>query len=159
MGHTSLGEERRKSAGKKSNSRDRFFPEHENLTVVSKIPLPGFAKSGDFFEEPRGKCLDEIIESRYNTSMHFPENQVVGLLESLVYSLAYLCRKGIGHHDYYPTNIYYMGGVFKLLNPALVACSGYSITQQSKKIVNLGQRFSFLSPELINEILEDRKEG
>ena len=63
--------------------------------------------------------------------MHFPETQMIGLLEALVYSLAYLSKKNIPHHDFYPTNIFYKDGKFKLLNPLTLACSGYSITQQS----------------------------
>ena len=83
-------------------------------------------------EEDIGLCLDEIIESRYNTTMHFPEPQMMALLESLVYGLAYLHNKDIRHHDFYPTNIFYKDSRFKLLNPVATPCSGYSITQQSK---------------------------
>ena len=63
--------------------------------------------------------------------MHFPEPQMVSLLESLVYGLAYLSKKNIPHHDFYPTNIFYKDGKFKLLNPAVLSYSSYSITQQS----------------------------
>lgn len=71
--------------------------------------------------------------------MHFPEYQIISLLESLVYSLAYMTKKGISHHDYYPTNIFYSNGVFKLLNSLMLKYSAYEMTQ--KRI-----RFSFLSP-------------
>jgi serine/threonine protein kinase len=64
--------------------------------------------------------------------MHFPEHQIRGLLESLIYGLAYMAKKDINHHDFYPTNIYYNNGCFKILNPLMVKYSGYSITQQRK---------------------------
>ncbi len=50
-----------------------------------------------------------------------------------------MTKKGINHHDYYPTNIFYSNGVFKLLNPLMLEHSAYAMTQ--KRI-----RFSFLSP-------------
>jgi hypothetical protein len=66
------------------------------------------ATDSDFFQEGEvGRCLDEIIETRFGTTMHFPEPQLVSLLEGLVYSLAYLSKKSIPHHDFYPTNIFY----------------------------------------------------
>jgi hypothetical protein len=63
--------------------------------------------------------------------MHFPEYQIHGLLESMVYSLAYMVKKDVNHHDFYPTNIFYNNGAFKVINPALLKSSGYSLTQQS----------------------------
>jgi hypothetical protein len=100
---------------------------------VSRTPKPGYSKlaGSEYFEEERGKCLDEIIESRFNSTMHFPEYQIRGLLESMVYGLAYMTRKDLNHHDFYPTNVFYKNGTFKLLNPLALNCSGYSITQQS----------------------------
>jgi len=56
-------------------------------------------------------------------------------LESLVYSLAYLTKKDINYHDFYPTNIFYNNGVFKILNPLVVKFSGYALTQQSKILI------------------------
>lgn len=66
--------------------------------------------------------------------MHFPQAQVVGLVESLVYSLRYLQKFEYKHHDYYPTNIQYCAGVFKITNPLLTNASAYVLTQQSKGI-------------------------
>lgn len=63
--------------------------------------------------------------------MHFPEYQVISLLESLVYSLAYLVKKEINYHDFYPTNVFYNNGIFKIANPLAVKLSGYSLTHQS----------------------------
>lgn len=62
--------------------------------------------------------------------MHFPEYQIISLLECLVYSLAYMSKKNINYHDFYPTNIFYSNGNFKMLNPLLAKMSGYSMTQQ-----------------------------
>lgn len=58
------------------------LPDHENLTKASKTPKDGYIKmvGSDFYEEMKGQCLDEIIEGRYNTTMHFPEYQIKGLL-------------------------------------------------------------------------------
>ena len=64
--------------------------------------------------------------------MHFPEPQMIALLESLVYGLAYLSYKDITHHDFYPTNIFYKDSRFRIVNPMITPCSGYSITHQSK---------------------------
>lgn len=49
----------------------------------------------------------------------------------MVYSLAYMTKKDINHHDYYPTNIFYTNGIFKILNPLILKNSAYSLTQQS----------------------------
>ena len=62
--------------------------------------------------------------------MHFPENQMISLLEALVYSLSYMTKKGYYHHDYYPTNIFYDNGSFLITNPKTLQCSSYGITQQ-----------------------------
>ena len=48
--------------------------------------------------------------------MHFPEYQILSLLECLVYSLAYMSKKSINYHNFYPTNIFYNNGSFKILN-------------------------------------------
>lgn len=61
--------------------------------------------------------------------MHFPQSQVVALIESLVYALAYLEKNSIRHHDFYPTNVYYHSGIFKLTNPVSHETSAYTITQ------------------------------
>lgn len=63
--------------------------------------------------------------------MHFPEYQIRSLLECLVYSLAYMSKKSINYHDFYPTNIFYNNGSFKILNPLTAKKSGYSLTQES----------------------------
>ena len=52
--------------------------------------------------------------------MHFPENQMISLLEALVYSLAYMTKKGYYHHDFYPTNIFYENGRFIIKNPKVL---------------------------------------
>lgn len=98
--------------------------------------------------------LAQLIESRYNTKMYFPEENVISLLESIVYAMAALEVKQIRHHDIYPTNIFFHNGIFKLSNPSMTPQSSYSLTLQRK-------RFSFLSPELIiylREEVEDVKE-
>jgi hypothetical protein len=64
--------------------------------------------------------------------MHFPQQQVVLLVESLVYSLRYLQRVGLPHHDFYPTNAHYAAGIFKMTNPLTLESSAYALTQQSK---------------------------
>jgi hypothetical protein len=48
----------------------------------------------------------------------------------LVYALAYLEKAGIRHHDFYPTNVYYSSGIFKISNPALQETTAYGLTQQ-----------------------------
>lgn len=112
-------------------SRQLPILEHENLTKVSKTHQAGFTPiRGSMYEDTSGKGLDEIIESRYNTAMHFPEDQVVTLLECLAYSLAYLSSKAVPHHDFYPTNILYNQGQFRVRNPAALDYSSYSITLQ-----------------------------
>ena len=63
--------------------------------------------------------------------MHFPQAQAVILVESLVYSLRYMQREGVAHHDYYPTNVHYHNGMFKVANPMIASVSAYSLTQQS----------------------------
>lgn len=100
-------------------------------------------ENGRLYEDLSGKCLDEIIESRYHTTMHFPEDQVVGLMESLVYSLAYLCKKSVANRDFYPTNIFYSEGTFKVRNPLALTCSAYAITQQRTPCVQLRQKIQF----------------
>lgn len=87
--------------------------------------------------------------------MHFPQAQAVVLVESLIYSLRYLQRHAISHHDYYPTNVHYAGGAFKIASPITLEASAYSLTQQSNLLLILGKRFSFLAPELISELLAD----
>ena len=64
--------------------------------------------------------------------MHFPKSQVVILIESLMYSLAYIKKCSYIHHDFYPTNVYYSNGIFKIVNPVLIDTSAYSLTQSSK---------------------------
>ncbi len=61
--------------------------------------------------------------------MFFPQPQVVLLIESLVYALAYLEKYGFKHHDFYPTNIFFCEGVFKITNPMVINESGYALTQ------------------------------
>ncbi len=85
--------------------------------------------------------------------MHFPHSQIITLIECLVYSLAYVDKNKIKHHDFYPTNIFYQNGIFKIANPLIVENSGYELTHKSKNISILGKRFSFLSPELIVAVL------
>ena len=63
--------------------------------------------------------------------MHFPQTQVVTLIESLVYALAYMQKNNYKHHDFYPTNIYFQQGVFKITNPATTEQSAYFKTSQS----------------------------
>jgi hypothetical protein len=62
--------------------------------------------------------------------MHFPQGQAVVLVESLVYSLRYLQREGLPHHDFYPTNVHYHAGIFKIANPLALDTSAYALTQQ-----------------------------
>lgn len=64
--------------------------------------------------------------------MHFPHSQVVTLIESLVYSLAYLEKNNMKHHDFYPTNVFYQNGLFKIANPLSIEASAYSLTQARK---------------------------
>lgn len=61
--------------------------------------------------------------------MHFPQTQVVALIESLVYALAYLQKNSLRHHDFYPSNIHYQQGLFKVTNPLTVTGSAYELTQ------------------------------
>ena len=73
------------------------------------------------------------------------------LFESLIYAMSALEAKHIRHHDIYPTNVYFVNGVFKLSNPIVTPQSSYSLTLQ-------GKRFSFLSPELIMFLREEVEE-
>lgn len=63
--------------------------------------------------------------------MYFPQAQVVTLIESLVYSLRYLQKFDHKHHDYYPTNVHYCSGIFKITNPLTFSASAYVLTQES----------------------------
>ena len=67
-----------------------------------------------------------------------------------MYAIAYLENKGWEHHDIYPTNIYYVDGIFKLAHPRFVQTS-YQLTIDRK-------RFSFLSPELIIALRDEEEE-
>ena len=67
--------------------------------------------------------------------MHFPQIQVVALIESLVYALAYLEKNSIRHHDFYPINLYYCDGIFKIANPLSIEFSAYALTEQRRTIV------------------------
>lgn len=62
---------------------------------------------------------------------HFPYSQVLGLTESLVYGLSYMTKKNCNHHDFYPANIYYSEGKFKVINPFEIQASGFCLTSQS----------------------------
>ena len=64
--------------------------QHENILKVSAWPFEGAEKIGNRYVEKGNKCLAEIIEERYNSNMYFPQAQVVSLIESLVYSFAYM---------------------------------------------------------------------
>lgn len=66
---------------------------------------------------------------------HFPYSQILGLTESLVYGLAYMTKKNCNHHDFYPTNIYYVDGKFKIINPLEIQASGFYLTSQSNFIL------------------------
>ena len=88
-------------------------------------------KGKQYFVEEKIKTLAEIVEVRYNTTKHFPYSQILGLIESLVYALAYMAKKKCNHHDFYPTNIYYCEGRFKLINPLEIQASGFYLTSQS----------------------------
>lgn len=68
------------------------LPQHENILRVAYSPFPGAEQAGNKYSERGSKSLAEIVEARYNSAMHFPQAQVVGLVESLVYSLRYLQR-------------------------------------------------------------------
>lgn len=53
------------------------------------------------------------------------------MTESLVYALAYLEKHNIKHHDFYPSNVFYHQGIFKVSNPLTVECSAYTLTHNS----------------------------
>jgi serine/threonine protein kinase len=93
------------------------LPQHENILSISASPFPNYEKKGNKFFEMGGKSLAEIVEGRYNTNMHFPASQVIGLLEAVAYSISYMNSEGYYHHDIYPTNIFYSSGLFKVTNP------------------------------------------
>lgn len=84
------------------------------------------------FYEVAGVSLASLVESRYNSKLLFPEEEVLTLIESMSYALAYLESKGWAHHDVYPTNIFYADGIFKLAHPRFVRPS-YRLTIESKQ--------------------------
>lgn len=118
---------RTSSAKQKPSS---FLAQHENIVRLSARQFGGAERAGQRWVEPTGKTLADIIEGRYNSSMYFPQGQVVQLLESLVYALAYMEKNSLRHHDFYPTNVYYTAGAFKISNPTLVEASAYLLTQE-----------------------------
>jgi serine/threonine protein kinase len=81
----------------------------------------------------------------------FPENEVIKLMRNIVDALAFLESRGIRYGDVHDVNIYYdkLSKVFKLLNPHNIQATGYDLTHR-------GQRFSFLSPELLLALSEEK---
>lgn len=78
------------SAGEQKRVNMAALPQHENILKVAYSPFPGSERVSNKYTEKGSKSLAEIVEGRYNSTMHFPQAQVVGLVESLVYSLRYL---------------------------------------------------------------------
>lgn len=126
------------SAAEQKRPSTSALPQHENILKVAYSPFPGAERVGNKYAEKGSKSLAEIVEARYGSTMHFPQAQVVGLVESLVYSLRYLQKFEYRHHDYYPPNIHYCGGAFKVSSPLLTNSSAYVLTQQSKPTVTQG---------------------
>lgn len=84
------------------------------------------------------------MEDRYNTTKLFTEEDLTNLLESVLYTLAYLETKNVVYKDLSTENIFYdpEETSFKLFPAQLVKESGYELVLKNR-------RQSLLSPEMI----------
>jgi serine/threonine protein kinase len=85
--------------------------EHEGILRFRSIPFCGstqIAKSPALFLENADYSLQEILESRLNTTRLLTEDDLLKLLEYVLYTLAYLQSLGVLYKDLVPSNIYYL---------------------------------------------------
>jgi hypothetical protein len=68
------------STASHNKSNVSLLPQHENILKVAYSPFPGGERVGNKYTEKGSKNLAEIVETRYNTTMHFPQGQVVALI-------------------------------------------------------------------------------
>ncbi len=57
---------------------------------ASTTGFPNSKNVENYFVEIPEKSFSEIVIPRFNTNSHFPKNQVLDLLETLVFSLDFL---------------------------------------------------------------------
>ena len=84
-------------------------------------------QSPALFLESAAYTLLEILQQRHNTTKLLTEEDILKLLEAILYALAYLQSKGVVYKDLVPENIYYQAEerVFKLLPPELIDKSAF----------------------------------
>jgi hypothetical protein len=78
---------------------------HEGILRFQSMPFRGstqIAKSPALFLENADYTLKDILESRLNTTRLLTEEDLLRLLESVLYTLAYLQSKGIVYKDLAP---------------------------------------------------------
>ena len=118
--------------------------DHEGILKFRSVPFRGSTQVSTtpaLFLENADYTLKGILESRHNTNKLLTEEDLIRLLESVLYTLAYLQSKSVLYRDLVPENIYYLvdEGTFKLLPPELVEKSSYDLMLD-------GTHFSLVSP-------------
>ena len=98
-------------------------------------------ETGLMFIENVETTLSMLLEPRINTNKLFMLDDVERLIESVVFTLAFLQENNITYKDVSPDNIFYENGVFKLLPNELIEHSTY----QKLKI----EQETLPSPELL----------
>lgn len=83
--------------------------------------------------------LKYLLESRLNTTKLFPVEDIERLIESVVYTLAYLQSRKITYKDVSSNNIFYDNGSFKLLPNELVEASTYQRLLASASEYKVGE--------------------
>lgn len=121
--------------------------DHENILKLRSVPFHncmGISQTPALFLENADYTLREILQQRYNTTKLLTEDDLLRMLEAIIYALAYLQSKGVVYKDLVPENIYYQADQrsFKLLPPELIDKSSF-------KMLREGSRFSMASPEMI----------
>lgn len=126
----------------------KFAPiEHEGLLRLRTVPFKNSVQvstSPCLFMEKADITLAGLLEDRYNTTKLFTEEDLTNLLESVLYTLAYLETKNVVYLDLSTSNIFYdpEEASFKLFPAQLIIESGYELAMHN-------HRQSLLSPEMI----------
>jgi serine/threonine protein kinase len=84
--------------------------EHEGLLKLRTVPFRNsmqVSTSPCLFMEKADISLASLLEDRYNSTKLFTEEDLINLLESTLYTLAYLETKGIVYKDLSTDNLYY----------------------------------------------------
>lgn len=118
--------------------------EHEGILKLRDIPFRNsiqISHQPSLFLETSDATLGELLQSRYNTTKLFTEDDIVKLVESILYTLSFLQSKQVSYTDLCQDNIYYdaQTASFKLLPIELIKDSAYELAKS-------GKRFSLLAP-------------